>query len=267
MPRLIEESPNSWIFHHELPEGSDHSLDVALDQFHIGNLDEAANRLRKLLLVCPEHIDALHHLALIFSKSDLDLESYLCTREAVRFGLEAFPPKFSWLTSQLSWGYIQNRPFMRAYYALGLLILKSRSAAAAIEIFARLVAVNSNDNLGARYILMRCHLDLAEWQSAKSLSQRYSEDIGPDIAYSKVVALLQLGQDEEAMMALKSAVQHSPNIASELVKAKHPRPESRHQGYITSGGEDEAFDYWENNRLHWARNSKALMALKKLLKR
>ncbi|MEQ1530105.1 MAG: hypothetical protein ABL925_12375, partial [Methylococcales bacterium] len=202
MIAFIKESPNSWVFHHDLPSGAEESLDNAIDCFEAGNIDEAEEILRKVLLVCPYYIDAFHHLALVFSESGLELESYLCSREAARLGLEAIPSPFSWSTSRMLWGHLENRPFMRAYHSLGLSILDNQGAASAIEIFARLVSVNPNDNLGCRYSLMQSYLDLKEWQAALNLSQQYNSDTGPDIVYSKVIALFQLAQDEEAIAAL-----------------------------------------------------------------
>jgi len=267
MITFIEESPNSWVFHHNFPEGVEESLDNAIDCFQAGNLDEAEETLRKLLLVCPYYIDALHHLALVFSDFGLELESYLCSREAVRIGLEAIPSQFSWLTSRMLWGHLENRPFMRAYYALGLSILNNQGAASAIDIFARLVSVNPNDNLGCRYNLMQGYLDLNEWQAALNLSQLYCNDTGPDIVYSKVVALFQLDREEEAIAALTLIINHYPNVAKELVKTKHSPPKSSHPGFITLGGEDEAYDYWQRNRKHWASSTTAYKTLKNILKK
>lgn len=265
MLELIEKLPNTWVFHQNLPDGVEERLDEAAECYEAGILDEAEEILREVLLVCPYYIDALYHLALVFSDSGLKLESYLCTREAVRIGLEAIPSQFSWLTSRMPWGNLENRPFMRAYHALGLSILDNQGPASAIEVFARLVSVSRGDNLGCRYTLMQCYLDLNEWQAALDLSQKYNNDRGPDIVYSKVVALFQLDQDDEATEALTFAINNYSNIARELIKTKHSEPESKHPGYLTLGGEDEAYDYWERNRRHWTSDTIAYKALKSLL--
>ena len=266
MPTLIESQPNSWIFQHGYPEGADDRLDMALDYFDAGNPAKAEEELRQLRLACPEHIDALHHLALILLERGQELESYLCTREAVRIGLEAIQAGFSWLTSQLAWGHLENRPFMRAYHTLGLALLRRQDAKAAMEIFGRLVSVNPNDNLGARYLLMQWCLDMAHWDAALRLSRQYGGDTAPDIIYSKAVALLQMGLEDEALASLEAAVEIQPRVAAELVKSRHARPKSMLPGSITHGGEDEAFDYWERNRAHWASGTMAHKMLKKILK-
>lgn len=267
MPTLVEESPNSWIFLHEAPDGTDARLDNALELLEAGQYDEAEEKLRQLLLVFPEHIDALHHLGLLFGNCGQNLESYLCTREAVRVGLDAIPPSFSWLTGRIRWGHYENRPFMRAYHALGLHLLRDQGAAQALDIFARLVSVNPDDNLDARYLLMQCLLDLQSWSSALDLSRRYPDDVGPGMTYSKVVALLATDHAEEAAVALEDAIRYRPNVAAELSKAKHSRPEADHFWGMAVGGPEEAFDYWERNRVHWGKSTAAYKLLQKLRKK
>lgn len=267
MTTLVEESPNSWVFDHPSPEGAEARLDEAVRLLDAGKFDHADEELRLLLVVCPDHMDALHHLALLFGSRGKYLESYLCTREAVRIGLDAIPPGFSWLTGRMLWSHLENRPFMRAYHALGLHLLRDRGAAAAIDIFARLVSVDPNDNLGARYTWMQCLLDLRDWQSALDLSRRYPDDVSPDMMYSKVVALVGSGQMDEAGVSLEAAIQCRPNVASELLKAKHSRPRSVHPGYVAVGGDEEAFDYWERNRLHWGKSTAAYKLLQTLRKK
>lgn len=71
----------------------------------------------------------------------------------------------------------------------------------------------------------------------------------------------------EAIAALEFAIDHYPNIAKELVKTKHSSPESKHPGFITLGGEDEAYEYWQQNRIHWASSTMAYKTLKSMLKK
>jgi hypothetical protein len=94
------------------------------------------------------------------------------------------------------------------------------------------------------------------------IADRYHNDTGPDIVYSKVVALFQLNEDGEAIEALTFAINHYPNIAKELIKTKHTEPRSKVPGYITLGGEDEAYNYWEQNRKHWTSDTIAYKTLK-----
>lgn len=264
MISFIEESPGLWIFRHDYPEGADNELDASLDLLDAGKLASAEQRLRKLLLVCPEHIDALHHLALIFSRTGRELEAFFCCREAVRVGLEAIPRQFSWLTGRMLWGFLENRPFMRAYHFLGLQLSATQGPAKAREIFARLASVNPDDNLGARYLLMECHLDLADWEAALALAHQYPHDSSAEFLYSKIVALVQLEREDEAIDSILSALQYAPKVAEELLKTRHIRPKEKAPSYVETGSSDEAFTYWERNKRHWSKSSPAFLLLRKI---
>lgn len=265
MPLLQEESANSWAFDNDYPEGTETLFEEALTCWDDGNEEQTEALFKSLLLVVPNHIDALHHLAMLFASQGLELEAYLSVREAVRIGLEGIPAEFSWHTGQMLWGHLDNRPFLRAYYALGLHLQAHQGAAKAAEVFTRLVSVNPNDNLGARYVLMQTLLDMGDWTKAAILSRSYPEDIGPDIAYSGPIALLHLGEMENAKIGLERAVSTNRRVAMELLKTRHARPASEHPGYMSIGGAEEAFDYWERNRTHWARDSEALHLLQKII--
>jgi tetratricopeptide (TPR) repeat protein len=263
---LVEESNDSWIFVHDYPEGVDENFNAICELFGECDPKEAEADLKALLLICPEHIDALHHLGLLYSETGRALEAYLCAREAVRVGLDAFPPKFSWMTSALEWGYVENRPFMRAYHALALFLLRERGAIAAREPFTRLVSINANDNLGARFALMQCLLDTRAWEAAIELARKYPGDASPDILYSKAVAFLHLNEEAEAIAAIKHGIAQAPQVARELLKPRHARPKSAFPGHIAAGGVEQAFDYWERNRAHWGRNTAAFKLLERLSK-
>jgi tetratricopeptide (TPR) repeat protein len=267
MIAVVEHNAGSWVFQHHPPEGVDEEFNSILEIFDAPYFDQVEADLKALLLVCPEHIDALHHLALIYADTNRPLEAYLCSREAVRIGIEAIPSNFSWLTSQLSWAHLENRPFMRAYHFLAIYLLRTKGPASAIDSFARLVAMNPNDNLGARYMLMQCLIATGGWEPAILLTRQYPDDVGPDLVYSKAVAQLKIGDEVGAIESLRFGVECKPNVASELLKPKHIRPKSAYSGYITSGGEDEAFDYWERNRSHWGRSSKPFKLLCQLAKK
>ncbi|GAO24297.1 hypothetical protein ALISP_4117 [Alicycliphilus sp. B1] len=118
MPLLQEVSSNSWAFDDDYPEGTEAQFEEALEFWRDGNEIKAEELLRSLLLVAPDHINALHHLAMIFASRGLEFEAYLSWREAVRVGMEGIPAEFSWHTGQMHWGHLSNRPFMRAYHAL-----------------------------------------------------------------------------------------------------------------------------------------------------
>ncbi|WP_321870420.1 tetratricopeptide repeat protein [Burkholderia ubonensis] len=264
MLKLERLTRNEWRFQADWPPSAEARFDQALDLMEAGKLDLAEDRLREVLMVYPDHIDVWHHLGLILENCRDDLLSYACTREAVRLGLDAIPKDFSWLTGRMEWSFLENRPFLRAYHKLGLYLMEHGGASEALEPFTRLLAVSPNDNLGVRYLLMECHLALEDWEAAMHLADRYQDDISPAIIYSKVVALLGLDREAEAVECLQEAVRCHPKVANELLKSRHMRPKSAFAGCITVGGEDEAFSYWERNKVHWAKDTAAYGLLHQL---
>lgn len=262
-----EVAQNSWVFQNDFPPGVQVRFDQALDEMDVGNVAKAEDLLRDVLLVCPEHIDVWHHLALLLDGGGDAVLAYACTREAVRLGLDALPKDFSWLNSRLEWGHLENRPFLRAYHRLGLHQLEHGDARDALEPFARLLAVNPRDNLGVRYLLTECWLALEDWESVLNLSLRFQNDFAPDIEFAKVIALLGVGDEVGALESLKQAVHSHPKVVRELLKTRHVRPKAAVAGAITLGGDDEAFSYWERNKAHWAKGTRAYELLQEVVGR
>jgi hypothetical protein len=85
------------------------------------------------------------------------MESYHALREAHRIGLAAFPTTFR-DKDLLEWGFIENRPFLRACFNLALHMADTPMAVEAEQIFTRLVKISPNDNQEARYLLLKCFL-------------------------------------------------------------------------------------------------------------
>jgi tetratricopeptide (TPR) repeat protein len=59
-----------------------------------GNLNEAERAFRSVLAQMPDHLDALHHLAIVLSKRDLGDQAFNLWEQAVRIGHKAFPQGF-----------------------------------------------------------------------------------------------------------------------------------------------------------------------------
>ena len=156
--KLVEMEKNNWVFEEdpamtlELQERFYQAVEVWAD----GRSDVAQRMLCAVVTECPNHIDAIHHLSLLYSEQERELEAYIYCQAAVGIGLHALPQKFSWRTARLEWPWLENRPFLRAYHSLGMWHLHNDRHDAAIEIFRRLLSVNPNDNQGVRYLLPHC---------------------------------------------------------------------------------------------------------------
>ena len=260
---LIEVGQDVWRF-------SDSSLtSEVMEEFHdalelceAGRGHEAESLISSVLVSCPNHIDALHHLGLWVAEEGETLQSYALCLAAVGIGLHAVPPGFSWATSKLPWSYLDNRPFLRAYQCLGTWRMDQRLWDQAIEIFSRLLQVNPNDNQGVRYLLPQCWFEKGDSAAVIEHCGKFPDDPGPEILYSKALALILSGQEGEARESLAQCVQRRPLVAEELLRSRHPEPDRKYPGLITLGGADEAWEYWREWGSYWKRSKKAMGLLR-----
>lgn len=63
------------------------------------------------------------------------------------------------------------------------------------------------------------------------------------------------------------AIEYHPNIAKELIKTRHRRPETMMEGYIIAGGDDEAYEYWTSSGKYWKATEGAIDFLKECLRK
>ena len=163
--KLVEIGRNDWIFQDPtITDEIDDKLDRALDFWEEGHAELAEKMLCAIVAECPNHIDALHHLSLIYDEQGRVLEAYVFCQAAVSIGLQAIPMKFKWDNARVTWGLLENRPFMRAYHNLGLWHFHSDRYDEAIEIFERLLSVNPDDNQGVRYLLPVCWFEKTNYR-------------------------------------------------------------------------------------------------------
>jgi tetratricopeptide (TPR) repeat protein len=239
----------------------DLAVDQAIDAWHGGHYEQAESILQRVIARNPFHIDAMHHLALLYDLVGESALSYMAAQAAVSVGLQALPAAFSWDKAKLEWGYWGNRPFMRAYHHLGLCYLGKGEVKAAIEIFARLLAVNPMDNQGVRYLLPKCWFELDDpWNVTKHCRQ-YQDDSFPEMTYSHPLALLMMGEHKLAAKLLQEAVNEFPLVAKELLKKRHARPKGMRPGSISYGGADQAYTYWQQYGKYWEATPAAMEQL------
>lgn len=267
--KLVEMEKNNWSFEEDSTFTSEilERFDQALDIWAKGHDEEAEKMLHAVVAACPNHIDALHHLSLLYSGQGREVEAYIYCQAAVGIGLHALPQKFSWKTARMEWGWLENRPFMRAYHNLGMWNLDNARYDEAIGIFKRFLSVNPNDNQGVRYLLPHCWFEKNELSKIVTHCRKYREDVAPEILYSEALALALLGRNEEARTALENGVAKLPLVGRELLKKRHPRPKSVLEGYISHGGADQAYYYWKSFGNYWSESESALGLLRQVVKR
>ncbi|MBK1616959.1 hypothetical protein CKO42_00545 [Lamprobacter modestohalophilus] len=164
----------------------------------------------------------------------------------------------------LPWRAERNRPALRLLFRAYLHEAEAgreEAAAAAVE---RLLALNPQDNHGARAELMNHYLRARSDQQALELVRRFPNDLLADLAYGEVLALYRLGHQEHAARALNSAVDRLPRIPRFLLRKRIKRPVLDDAGF-TPGGEDQAWLYREAMRDVWEAEPGLLSWMKKRL--
>jgi tetratricopeptide (TPR) repeat protein len=260
--KLSETSDDSWIFSSDAYSAPLEELFYdALDDWHSGDLSLAEKKLCATLVQRPSHIDTLHHLSLMYQEMGRELESHVFNMAAVGAGLSAIPNGFAWGKSKIEWGFLENRPFLRAYHTQGLWLLEKGQYTDAIEVFTRILSASPNDNLGVRYLLPECWFALDSPEKVLAHCSQYRDDVGPEIQYSFALALVLLNKTGTAKDVMESAVADLPLVAKELLKKTHKRPASKFSDSITWGGADQAYEYWRRYGKYWVASGKAMQLL------
>lgn len=223
-----------------------------------GRLNKAERIFRQTLAQMPDHLDALHHLALVLDEEGRKAAALTVWEEAVRIGRAAFPAGFNPGRDRLEWGWLENRPFLRCLQGLALAYREAGDTERALGLYRDLLALNPGDNQGVRGVMAEALFELSRPAEVLALCERYPGDIMPELTYGRALALFTLGRRREADRALREAVAGSPLVTAELLKARHRRPRSRFPGTVTVGGPDEAFDYWEHHGKFWGATPGAL---------
>jgi tetratricopeptide (TPR) repeat protein len=260
MLKLSRMAPHEWEFVYPDMYGN------VMDEFNTGcefyfdegNLDEAERVFRGVLAQMPDHLDAIHHLAMVLSERNQIEQAHDLWDQAVRIGRKAFPQDFKPGTDRLEWGCLENRPFLRCLHGLALARYEEEEVEEALSLFQELLSLNPNDNQGVRAMAEGALFNLGRWEDALKITEQYRDDGMPEILYGRALALFKLGRRPEATIALKEAVEYLPLVRKELLKKRHRLPRTARPDRVTLGGADEAYYYWEQWGQFWGEDPEAL---------
>ena len=241
-------------------------LDNAEELKDDGYIDEAIDEFRTIIKKIPECIEAYNDLYLCHHYLGNNFEAFAILNTAIETFLPCIPNILFAKDQRLEWGWLENRPFLRLYANLGLESLKLKRFKEAKIIFDRLLNWNPNDNQGMREPALNCNLELGLLDDALAICSHYPDDMLSGTLYGKPLILLMQNQKEAAQQALMTAIERQPEVAKELIKTKHKAPKSLQPGYVTMGGDDQAYLYWKDFGKFWKRVTEADKLLKKCLK-
>lgn len=267
MLKLCRVAPHEWAFVY--PD----IYDELMDEFHAGcefyegrNLDEAERIFRAALTQMPDHLDAIHHLALVLSERTLPDDALDLWAQAVRIGHKAFPQDFALGRDRLEWGWLKNRPFLRCLHGLALAIYERGEMEESLRLFQELLSLNPNDNQGVRAMSAEALFKLGRFKDILEITEQYPGDVMPEILYGRALALFKLGQRQEATVELRKSIEYLPLVGKELLKAKHRLPRTARLDVVTLGGADEAYYYWEQWGQFWKEDAEALEWLRGIMR-
>jgi tetratricopeptide (TPR) repeat protein len=256
VPTLERIGPHEWKFPESTWEVSERFY-TGCELWEAGQTPAALAIFQDLLQQHPEHLDVHDSLAHVYEEIGQDDRAKALLEEAVRLGRRAFPQAFQ-SGDLLEWGWLENRPFLRCLCSLGLRYEREGRREETLAIYQELLSLNPNDNQGVRALAVTVLFTLKRPDAVLQVCASYPNDGMPELAYGRALALFQRGRAEEAARALTDAIQWRPLVANELLKTTHRRPKSTMPGYITMGGADEAYEYWQQHRRFWEETEGAL---------
>jgi tetratricopeptide (TPR) repeat protein len=263
--KLSTVAPHQWEFvYPHIHEDLTDEFYRGCELYEEGGLDQAEKVFRTVLAEMPDHLDAIHHLALILSQRNLPKEARSLWEQAVHIGRKAFPKDFETGKDCLEWGWLENRPFLRCLHGLALVRYEEGKIEEALMLFQELLSLNPNDNQGVRALALEALFRLGKFEDALRITEQYRHDIMPDTMYGKALAHFKLGHRKEATLALRKATKHLPLVGRELLKSKHRLPKTASPDVVTVGGADEAYSYWERWGQFWNEDTEALEWLREV---
>jgi hypothetical protein len=287
--RLEKQADGDWSF--EFPslvtEFND-SLDSISDAWFYDNAEpnKILNDLTNIIKICPDHIDAYCLLGLVYEECGCEDLAFRILEVGIQRVLRILPKEFDFRKHKISYYDLDNRPFFRLYHAWGLAHLKAakdkrlkflsiQNLEIASEIFLNLISIHYNDNICASDLLIECYLKLGRYEDVLSICKLYQnefedeaafhdkETTAPSILYGRVLGAIQLNRSDVVQKWLKVAIERKPLIA-EILALKNPsQPENYNPNILTSGGADEAYNYWYDYHDVWFQCNAAMVLLRK----
>lgn len=164
---------------------------------------------------------------------------------------------------RFDWGFMDNRPFLRLLGNHIFARWRRGEYIQTLSMMERQIRLNPQDNQGIRCLLMNLYLKLQSNQLALELAENYQDDISPEIALGKVLALYRLNQHEEAAAAWIVAQKYFRYAKRYLTVGNVSSPEHDDSPGIILGSEEEMWMYREDMRDTWLRTRGIMGWLKK----
>jgi tetratricopeptide (TPR) repeat protein len=221
----------------ELPaDPQEQAQDLAYQAMDASSEREARRLAERALKLDPDCVDA--RLVLMECET-LTIEEHLERLKAtVAAGQRSLGADFFRENRGHFWGVLESRPYMRARFQLGVLLLMLGRHEEAIREFEEMLELNPNDNQGVRDELLGLYLLTDRLDGADRLFRQYRDDCSATFAWARVLRDWIAGNIGAATRALDAALKRNRHVADLLAgRKKLPLPPS---DYYALGSREEA---------------------------
>jgi len=267
MLKLKRLGNKEWEFVH--PDGYDDTLDLlgsGCDLLEAEDYGEAEKVFKDIINEMPDHLDAIHHLALVYERTERLKEAGVLWGKAVAMARKAYPAEFAEGKDLLPWVMLDNRPFLRCLHGMGCIYRDTGRIEEANDIFLEMLKFNPGDNQGIRSLAIQSFFTLGKPLEVLEICERYPDDGMAETLFGRTLAYYQTGDKKRAGESLILAVEMLPKVAKAIIKKTIRKPKNMNRGYITMGGDDEAYAYRMDNRCFWEETEGAIEWMKDKLK-
>lgn len=176
-PNVIKDLGGDWRFTFS------EEIDLAIEEFHKSieylGIDEdiTQTRIKVLIDKFPDsHIDAFNHLSISYDNQNKSQLALQFAMTAYMIGSLSFPSKFNHTKNKLDWLILDNRPYLRTLYNLGIQFLKRRDLIRSEQLFSQILRYNPKDNQGVRYLLLDIYDSNKETEKSYKLQKMFPEE-------------------------------------------------------------------------------------------
>lgn len=221
--------------------------DLIYQAWEVSSVRERVKLARRALGICPDCADAYVILAEETARSvEEALQLYQAGVEAGEriLGAKSFTEDAGYF-----WGMVETRPYMRARAGLAQCLSALGKHSEAVEHYRDMLRLSPSDNMGIRYLLAACLLEMNEVETLQELLEQYHEPTAAWLYTRALVSFIRYGDSPEARQRLAGALACNRHVPPYLLGEKAlPKRLPEYMGF---GDKNEAIVYAAEFGLGW----------------
>lgn len=203
-------------------EAAEAAFDQAMEHWWRGDRKRAVQGYWQVLQADPSHADAHNHLGI----AALDEGRLDQAEDHFRTAIDSGARHIEVQGGLLEWGYLENRPYLRAHGNLALVLRRRGRWAEAAAIHEQMLRWNPTDNQGVRYLLGEEYHRMGDRRRALAAYQRAEGDAGTDFGLG--LLLLEADRVADAERALLRGMAENRYVAPMLLAERWSRLDGWH---------------------------------------